>query len=242
REALRQIFLQPGDQFGCAFGVVADDFLEPLFGGGAAGAFEDTANGAGHFGALLQTRNVSLGVLLKVKLATLPRDSPKDRLACGGHAGVVIADDERHAAQAALDQALEEGAPMHFGLTEGDAHAEDDALAGGRDAQGNENSAVAELAVVADFFVTGVEDQIGTGSQGPVAPFLEFGVEEFGAVADLGGTDGGAAEFLDDGGDFAGGDALDVSFGQGEFEGLLGADAFFQGAGIEGGFAPDLRH
>ena len=38
---------------------------------------------------------------------------------------------------------------------------------------------------------------------------MEFGVEAFGAVADLGGTDGRAAEFLDDGGDFAGGDALD---------------------------------
>ena len=50
-----------------------------------------------------------------------------------------------------------------------------------------------------------------------------------------------ATEFLDDGGDFAGGDALDIHFGHGEFERLLGADAFFQGAGIEGRFAPDLR-
>ena len=71
---------------------------------------------------------------------------------------------------------------------------------------------------------------------------MEFGVEEFGAVADLGGTDGRAAEFLDDRGDFAGGDALDVHFSHGEFEGLLRADAFFQGAGIEFSFAPDLRN
>ena len=95
---------------------------------------------------------------------------------------------------------------------------------------------------MADFLVAGIEDQIGTGPQRAVAPFLQFGVQEFGAVADLGGTDGGAAEFLDDGGDFAGGDALDIHFGHGEFEGLLGAEAFFQGAGIEGGIAPDLRH
>ena len=53
-------------------------------------------------------------------------------------------------------------------------------------------------------------------------------------MADLGGADGAAAELFDDGGDFAGGDALDIHFGQGEFEGLLAADAFFQGAGIEG--------
>ena len=70
---------------------------------------------------------------------------------------------------------------------------------------------------------------------------MEFGVEELGAVADLGRTDGGTAEFLDDGGDFAGGDALDVHFSHGEFERLLGADAFFQGAGIEFRFTPDLR-
>ena len=35
---LRQIFLQPGREFGRAFGVVGDDFLEPLFGGGATSA------------------------------------------------------------------------------------------------------------------------------------------------------------------------------------------------------------
>ena len=35
---------------------------------------------------------------------------------------------------------------------------------------------------------------------------------------------------------------MDIHFGHGEFEGLLGAEAFFQGAGIEGGYAPDLRH
>jgi hypothetical protein len=240
-EALRQVFLHPRGEFGRAFDVVGDDFSESLFGRGATGAFKDAADGARDFGALIQARNVSLGVLLEVELAALPRNGAKDGLARGGHAGVIIADDERDAAQAALNEALEEGAPMHLRFTEGDAHAEDGALAFGRDAQGDEDGAVAELAVVADFFVAGIEHQIGTGCQRPVAPFLEFGVQEFGAVADLGGTDGGAAEFLDDGGDFAGGDALDVHFGQGKFESLLGTDAFFQGAGIEVGVAPDLR-
>jgi hypothetical protein len=130
---------------------LSDDLFEPLFGGGAVGAFQDAANGAGHFGALIQTRNVSLGVLLEVELAALPRDGPKDGLACRGHAGVIIADDEGDAAQAALDEAVEEGAPMHFGFTEGDAHAEDGTFAVGRDAQGDEDGTVAELAVVADF-------------------------------------------------------------------------------------------
>ena len=240
REPLRQVFFEPGGEFGGALGIVGDDLLESLFGSGATGAFEDAADGAGDFGPLIQAWDISLGVLLEMKLAALPRDGAEDGFARGGHARVVIADDEGDAAQAALDEALEEGAPMDFSFTESDAHPEDGALAGGRDAQGDEDGTVAELSVVTDFFVAGVEDQIGMGVQGTVAPFLEFGVEEFGARADLGGTDAGAAEFLDDGGDFAGGDALDVHFGHGQFESLLGADAFFQGAGIEFGFTPDL--
>ena len=241
-EALREIVFHPAGELGGAFGVLSDDLLEPLFGRGTGGGFKDTADGAGHFGALIQARDVSLGVLLEVELAALPGDGAKDGLAGGGHAGMIVADDEGDAAQAALDQALEEGPPMHLGFTEGDADAEDGALALGSDAQGNEDGAVAELAVVADFFVTGVEHEIGTGTQWPVAPLLQFGVELFGAFADLGGTDGRAAELLDNGGDFAGGNPLDVHFGHGEFEGLFGAEAFLQGAGIKVGFTPDLRH
>jgi hypothetical protein len=241
-EAVREIFFHPGREFGRAFGVMSDDFLEALLGRVAAGTFKDTADGAGDFGALLQPRDVSLGVLLEVELAALPGDGAEDGFAGGSHAGVIVADDERDAAQAALDEALEEGAPMGFGFTEGDAHPEDGALAFGRDAQSDEDGTIAELAVVADLFVAGITDQIGARSQRALAPFLEFGVEAFGAVADLGGTDGCAAEFLDDGGDFASGDALDVHFGHGQFKGLFGAEPFFQGAGIEVGFAPDLRH
>ena len=242
RKALGQVFLHPGRKFGRGFGVEGDEFLEPLFCGEATRALEDTANGAGDFGTLIQTREVSLGVLLEVELATLPGDGAKDGLTSSGHAGVIVADDERDPAQATLDEALEEGTPMDFGLTEGDADAQDDPLACGGDAQGDEDGAVAELAVMADFFVPGIEDQIGELTQRAVAPFLEFGVQEFGAVADLGGADGGAAEFLDDGGDFAGGDVLDIHFGHGESEGLLGAETLFEGAGIEGGSAADLRH
>jgi len=231
REPLRQIFLQPGGELGRAFGVVRHDFLEPLFRCGATQAVEDAADRAGDFGALIQGWDVGLGVLLEVELAALPRDGAKDGFARGRHAGVIVTDDEGDATQAALDEALEEGPPMHFGLTQGDAHPEDDALTFGRDAQGDEDGTVAELTVVADFFVAGIEHQIGAGGEGPVTPLLQFGSEEFGAVADLGGIDGGAAEFLDDGGDFTCGNALDVHFGHGEFEGLLGADALFKALG-----------
>ena len=69
-----------------------------------------------------------------------------------------------------------------------------------------------------------------------------FGVrrQEPGALADLSGADGGAAKLLDDGGDFAGGDTLRIHLGPGQLEGLLGADAFRQGAGIEVQIAPHL--
>ena len=74
---------------------------------------------------------------------------------------------------------------------------------------------------MADLFIAGVKDEIGTLSQWAGAPFLEFCVKEFCTLADLSGADGGAAEFLDDGGDFAGGDALDIHFSEGELECLL---------------------
>jgi hypothetical protein len=241
REALRQVFLQPGGEVGRAFGVVGDDLLEPQFGGGAAGRVEDAADGAGDLGALIQARDIGLGVLLEMELAALPRDRRKDGGAGGLEAAVVVADDELDAAEAALSEALKEGSPVNFGFAQGDTDAEEGAFAVGADAQGDEDGAVAELAVLADFFVAGIQDEIGKGSKGALAPFLEFRVEELGALADLGGTDGCAAELFDDGGDFAGGDALNVHFCQREFEGLFGAAALFEGRGVKLQAAADLR-
>jgi len=63
---------------------------------------------------------------------------------------------------------------------------------------------------VADLFVTGVEDDIGEGGEWPGAPAFQFDIEARSAVADVGGGDGGAAEFFEDGGDFAGGNALHI--------------------------------
>jgi hypothetical protein len=130
---------------------------------------------------------------------------------------------------------------MNFGFAQSDTDAEEGAFAVGADAQGDEDGAVEKLAVLADFFIAGIQDEIGKGGEGAGAPFLEFRVEELGALADLGGTDGRAAELFDDGGDFAGGDALDVHFCQREFEGLFGAAALFEGGGIKLQAAADLR-
>ena len=95
-------------------------------------------------------------------------------------------------------------------------------------------------ATVADLFVAGIEDDIGEDTEGPGAPACQFGIEACGAMADVGGGDGGAAEFFEDGGDFARGDALHVHLGESELESLLAADALFESGGIEVEIAADL--
>ena len=90
-------------------------------------------------GAQLEAWDVGLGVLLEVELAALPGDGGEDGAAGGGEAGMVIADEELEAAEAALLEALEKVAPVDFGFAEGDAGAEDLAQAVGADAQGDEH-------------------------------------------------------------------------------------------------------
>ena len=146
---------------------------------------------------------------------------------------MIITDEQQRGVEAALLEAGQKGAPMDLGFAEGDADAQDGAFAIGADAQGDEHGAIEHLAAQADFFVPRVEEDIAAGFQGPGAPAFQFDIEFGGALADLGGTDGMAAELFDDGGDFAGGDALDIHFGDGQFEGLLAADALLEGGRIE---------
>ena len=61
---------------------------------------------------------------------------------------------------------------------------------------------------MANLLVAGIKDQVREAAQGTIPPELEFHVELGGAGTYLGRTDLVAAEFLDDFGDFAGGDAL----------------------------------
>lgn len=122
-EALGQVFFQPRSKLGSGVSILGEDFREALFCGGAAGALEDAADGACDIGALLEPGDVSLSVLLEMELAALPRDGTEDGFACSRHPWVVVADDEGNAAEAALNKALEEGAPVCLGFTEGDTNA-----------------------------------------------------------------------------------------------------------------------
>ena len=176
-----------------------------------------------------------------MELAALPREGGKDGAACGGEASVVIGDEELERTEAALLEALEEIAPVDFGFAECDAEAEDGAFTIGSDTQSDEHGAIDHAAAVADFFIASIEEDVGECAEWPSAPEEQIGIEAGGALADVGGTDGGAAEFFEDGGDFASGDALDIHFSEGEFKSLLAADALFERRRVEVDIAADLR-
>ncbi len=154
---------------------------------------------------------------------------------------MVITDEEFDAGETAGLKAGEELAPVNLGLAQGDADAENGALALGADPQGDEDGAIDEMAAVANLFVAGIDEDIGSRPQGAGPPQREFDVEFGGAGTDLGGTDGGAAKLFDEGGDVASGNALHVHLGQGDFEGLFAADALVEGGGIELQATADLR-
>src|SRR5579863_6835807 len=101
---------------------------------------------------------------------------------------------------------------MDFGFAEGGADAENGAFAVRADAQGDEDGTVKNTTALADFFIAGIQQDIGIKGQRPSAPGFQFGVQLRGATADLGGTDTGPTELFDNRRDFAGGDTLDIHF------------------------------
>jgi len=82
-EALGEVGLHPGGQLWRAGGITGHDFFEAEFCGWAIGAVEDTPNGLGDSGALIQAGHISLGVLLEMELAALPGHGGQDGGACG---------------------------------------------------------------------------------------------------------------------------------------------------------------
>ena len=240
-KALREVFLHPRGEFWGGGGMGGDDFLEAGLSGEPIGAIENGADGVGDGGALVQARHMRLGILLEMELAALPGDARKDRLAGGPEAFVVITDDQPWGMETALLETGEKGAPMDLRFAQGDADAQDAAFAIGADAQSNEHGTIENLPPLPDFFIAGVDEDIAAGFDWPGTPAFQLGVEPGSALADLGGADRLAAELFDDGRDFAGGNALHIHFGQGQFEGLFAADALLEGGGIEVQIAAHLR-
>lgn len=131
---------------------------------------------------------------------------------------------------------------MNFGLAEGDTDAENGTFPIRPDPDGDENGAVLELSAVANFFVSGVQDHVGTASQRALPPARQFNIKLGGAGADLGGADRMAAEFLDDFSDFAGRDTLNIHLGEGEQQGFFAAGTFFQSTGVKFDAVANLRN
>jgi hypothetical protein len=159
-EALGDVALEPGSQ---ALGLVAiagDEAFEFLLGGLSGGGIPDSAQlcadtlSDGGAGCVVDS------VLGEMELAALPERAGQDGLAGGAEAGVIVAGDRDNAAQAAGDQAVEEGAPVDFGFRGVGRDAEDAPLAVGVDTYGAEHGGVAHHATVALLFVTGVEKEV----------------------------------------------------------------------------------
>jgi transposase-like protein len=81
-----------------------------------------------------------------------------------------IADDKGEAVKPSGLKRGQEVAPVNLGLAEGGADTENGAFPIGADPDGDEDGAVQELAALSDFFVSGVQDHLGTASQRVIDP------------------------------------------------------------------------
>ena len=241
RKALGDVCLHPGGKFRSRLGVGLHQGFEAGLGGGEIRAVEDGTDIGRHAGTHVQTGDVSLGVLLEMELAALPGNGGEDGSTGGREAAMGVADNEGESVKASSLERGKEGTPVDLRFTERSADTEDGSLAIRADSDGDEDRTVQELATLADLFVSGVQDQIGAAAQRVIPPGLKFGIELGGASADLSGTNGMPAEFLDDFGDFSGGDALDIHLGKGEQEGLFAAGSFFQSTRVKIHAVANLR-
>ena len=83
---------------------------------------------------------------------------------------VGIAGDHLHAMQASFDQRGEKFTPMDFGFAERDAHAQHRPFSIGQDPHRDQHRTIDDTAAVANFFITGIDDQIGELAQRTFPP------------------------------------------------------------------------
>ena len=87
--------------------------------GATVRSIEVRANVISHFGLHVLVRHKGLGILLQVKLASLPGNTTEDSQTSSPRTGVIVAGDQRDSTQTAFLQALQEGASMNFMLAQG---------------------------------------------------------------------------------------------------------------------------
>jgi hypothetical protein len=187
-EGLRHVLLEPGGELRGGLLVTGGDVPKPPLGLRRLVRVEDSTEVGGDprpHGDLL---HMGHGVLHEMELAALPGHPSEDGLPGGLEACMVITDDELHAPHATIEEALEEGSPVRLSLAELHAAAVDSPLAVGADADGREEGAGHDRPVVADFFVAGIEDEVGDLTDRPVPPGPELLVEFGRCPAYLGGV------------------------------------------------------
>ncbi len=110
-------------------GILLNGFSQVGFCRVAIWGVEDRPEFFSQFPAHFLPGHMGASVLLQVELAALPGNPAKDGDPSGFQPGVVIAGDKLDAVQAACQQALQEGPPVHFMLAQGDQDAQDLTLA-----------------------------------------------------------------------------------------------------------------
>jgi hypothetical protein len=208
--------------------VFEDDLVQAIEGGLEVRGIEDGADVLSDFFSQVNLWDVSHGVLLEVKLATLPRDTWEASGERGSQAGMIVTDNEPNTMEAALLEICQEITPVDLGFTDLGTDTEYGSSAGGINSHGDENGAGLNETTDADLFIASVQDKYWKGVQWSGSPFLEFFIELSGGATDLGRSDLQSAKFLEDRGYFAGGNALDVHFRNGQFESSFAADSFFK--------------
>ena len=240
---LRQIFFRPGSQLRVADLPVLECGVEQALRLYGIAGVEDGAYLSGHRCALLQSADIALRVVLQVELAALPGHAGQQRFACGLQTGMVVTGDELDPTQAALNQAVEKGPPVHLSLRQRHRDPQHPAVSGCAHADGDQHRAVHHPARFAHTLITRIHNHVRRLIQGASTPGLQARVELRRAAADLraGDAELGPHQLLQDLDHFAGRDTLHVHLGHGQIHGLLRATAALQGAGVEAARA-HLRH
>jgi hypothetical protein len=198
-EGLRDVRLEPGGELRSGFLVAGHHLAKPPLSLGRLIRLEDAADVARDLWPHGDLGSVGHRVSHKVELPRLPVRSGDNGLPGGLEPAVVLADDEFHTSHAAVDEALEEGSPERLVLGELYAAPKDAPLAVGADPAGREKGTRYDRLAVADFFVAGIEDQVGDLADRSVPPGTELLVELGRRPAHLGGGDVQPAELLDAG-------------------------------------------
>lgn len=123
--------------------------------------------------------------------------------------------------QASTLERPEESSPVDLLLGQSDRSTQNLTVPGFIDPDRHQDGHVNHAAALSDLLIAGIEEHVGEGPQGAIAPGREALVEQLRRAADLHGRDLDAAELLGDFRHLARGDALDVHLGHRQAQGPL---------------------